>query len=160
MEVTHQLPGIQRLSWVRNAAVRSGIITGIYAASLFVCWLLVANHVSALEPYAGIRNRIAVAAMIFLLSIPLLRFRREPAKMFLSGLTAWTLLTLTYLAEELHYTLLESRMGALHIFILGGISYGLVAVFQWVFLLCARARQQHMTQFRQSHSAGERSQTR
>jgi len=160
MEVTHRLPGIQRFSWVRNVAVRAGITTGIYAAALFVCWLLVANHVSALEPYAGIRNRIAGTAMLFLLSIPMLRFRREPAKMFLSGLTAWTLLTLTYLAAELHYTLLESRMGAMHIFILGGISYALVGVFQWVFLLCARARQHHISQFRQPPTAGDQSHTR
>ena len=159
MEVTHQLPGIQRFSWVRNAAVRFGIITGIYAACLLVSWLLVANQVSALEPYAWIRNRIAETAMIVLLSMPLLRFRSEPAKMFLSGLTAWTLLTLTYLAAELHYTLLESRMGALHIFILGGISYGLVAIFQWVFLLCARSRQQYISQCRASPPAADRPRT-
>jgi hypothetical protein len=160
MEATRQLPGMQRLLWVRNAALRTGILTGIYASCIFVGWLLAANHIRRLEPFAGIRNLVAGAVMIFLLSIPLLRFRHEPAKMFLSGLTAWITLTFTYFAAELHYTLLQSRMGALHIFILGAFSYGLIAVFQWVFLLCVRARQQHVSQTRRAATAAGRSRTR
>lgn len=110
---------------------------------------------NATRKLPGMRNLIAGAVILFLLSIPVLRFRHEPAKMFLSGLTAWTTLTFTYLAAELHYTLLQNRMGALHIFILVGMSYGLLAVFQWVFLLCEMARQQHVGQTRQaSPSAG------
>jgi hypothetical protein len=160
MEATRHLPGIRRLLWVRNAALRTGILTGIYASCIFVGWLLAANHIHRLEPFAGVRNLIAGAVILFLLSIPVLRFRHEPAKMFLSGLTAWTTLTFTYLAAELHYTLLQSRMGALHIFILGAFSYGLIAVLQWVFLLCVRARRQHVAQTRQASSSAGRSRTR
>src|SRR6267143_1310414 len=65
---------------------------------------------------------------------------------FVSGLTAWTLLTFTYMAMEMNFSLLESRMGAFHIFMLGGITYGFVAVFHWVFLLCVEARQRHVAQ--------------
>jgi hypothetical protein len=160
MEATRQLPGMRRLLWVRNAALRTGILTGIYASCIFVGWLLAANHIRRLEPFAGKRNLIAGAAILCLFSIPVLRFRHEPAKMFLSGLTAWTTLTFTYLAAELHYTLLQSRMGALHIFILGGISFGLVAVFQWVFLLCAQARQEHVSQTRPASPPAGRSRAR
>jgi len=151
---------MQWFLWLRNAALRIGVLTGIYVSCAFVGWLLLANHVRQLEPIAGIRNLIAGAVMIFLLAIPVLRFRHEPAKMFVSGLTAWTLLTFTYFAAELHYSLLESRMGALHIFILGAASYGLVAVFQWVFLLCAEARQRHIAQTQQTSASAGRSRTR
>jgi len=160
MAARPQLPGMQWFLWLRNAALRSGVLTGIYVSCAFVGWLLLANHVRQLEPIAGIRNLIAGAVMIFLLAIPVLRFRHEPAKMFVSGLTAWTLLTFTYFAAELHYSLLESRMGALHIFILGAASYGLVAVFQWVFLLCAEARQRHIAQTQQTSASAGRSRTR
>jgi hypothetical protein len=74
-------------------------------------------------------------------------------KMFVSGLTAWALLTLAYVAMEMRFTLLESRMGALHAFMLGAISYGLVAVFQWVFLLCAETRHRHVAQTGDRHRA-------
>ena len=155
-----QLPGMRWLLWLRNATLRIGILTGIYISCTFFSWLLVANHIRQLEPFAGVRNLVALAVMIFLIAIPVLRFRYEPAKLFLSGLLAWTLLTFTYLAAELHYTLLESRMGALHIFILGAASYGLVAVFQWVFLLCAETRHRHMAQSQQAHASSGRSRTR
>ena len=160
MAARPQLPGMQWFLWLRNAALRIGVLTGIYVSCVFFGWLLVANHVRQLEPIAGIRNLIAGAVMIFLLAIPVLRFRHEPAKMFLSGLTAWITLTFTYFAAELHYTLLQSRMGALHIFILGAFSYGLIAVFQWVFLLCVRARQQHVSQTRRAATAAGRPHTR
>ena len=135
--------------WLRNAALRVGILTGIYVSCTFMAWLLVANHVPQLEPFAGIRNIAAGAVILLLLAIPVLRFHNEPARMFVSGLTAWTLLTFTYLASEMHFTLLESRMGAFHVFMLGAVSYGLISAVQWVFLMCAQARQRHLAQARQ-----------
>jgi hypothetical protein len=151
-----QLPGIRQMLRFRNVAVRLGVLTGIYLSCTFFAWLLIANHIPQLEPFANIRNLIALAIMFFLIAIPILRFRHEPAKMFLSGLVAWTLLTFTYFAAELHYTLLETRMGTLHLLILGVSSYGLVAVFQWVFLLCAEARQQHIAHSQQAPASGGR----
>lgn len=56
---------------------------------------------------------------------------------------------MTYLVAELNFTLLESRMGALHVFMLGGVSYGFVAVLDWVFLMCAGVRHQHVVQSRE-----------
>ncbi len=156
MTARTQLPGMRRLIWLRNTSVRFGVLMGIYAAGTLTAWLLVANHVAALEPYAGIRNLVAGAIVFVLLVIPVLRFRREPAKMFLSGLTAWTVLTLTYFAAELHYSLLESRMGAWHMFILGAAAYGALSSFLWVFLLCVKARQLHIAQTRHTATARHR----
>jgi hypothetical protein len=144
MAARPQLPGMRLFLWMRNASLRIGVITGVYLSCVFVAWLFVANRVPQLESFAGIRNLAAGAATMLLMLIPVLRFRREPVRMFVSGLTAWTLLTLTYIGMEMRFSLLESRMGALHIFMLGGVTYGFVAVFDWVFLLCVEARQRHV----------------
>ena len=88
--------------------------------------------------------------MFTMLSIPLIRFRRKPGRMFVSGVTAWILLTVTYLSAEVRFPLLESRMGALHIFTLGAVSYGFVAVLDWVFLICAEIRQHHIARSREA----------
>jgi hypothetical protein len=76
--------------------------------------------------------------------------------MFVAGLTAWTLLTFTYIGMEMNFSLLESRMGAFHIFMLGGITYCFVAVFHWVFLFCAEARHQHVAQAAQTAASASR----
>jgi len=144
------------LLWLRNASLRNGVLTGVYLSCVFVSWLYVANRVRELEPFAGIRNVAAGAAVILIMSIPVLRFRREPVRIFVSGLTAWTLLTFTYMAMEMNFSLLESRMGAFHIFMLGAITYGFVAVFHWVFLLCIEARHRHVAQSEQGPVSASR----
>ena len=159
MAARPQLPGMRWFLWLRNAALRIGILTGIYLSCTFIAWLLVANRFPQLEPFAGVRNLAAGAVMILLMAIPVLRFHNEPAKMFVSGLTAWTLLTLTYIAAEMRFSLLESRMGALQVFMLGAVSYGFVAVFHWVFLLCAEARHRHVAQTGHTAAPASRSRT-
>ena len=153
-----QLPGMRWFLWMRNAAaLRVGVFTGIYLSCIFTAWLVVANRFPQVEPFAGTRNLAAGIVMVLLMAIPVIRFHREPSRLFVSGLTAWTLLTLTYIAAEIHFSLLESRMGALQVFILGAVSYGFVAVFNWVFLLCVEARHRHMIQSGQGATPANRS---
>src|SRR5437660_1420853 len=106
MATRRQLPGMRWMLWLRYAALRHGVLTGVYLACVFVSWLYIANRVPELQSFAGIRNLAAGAAAILIMSIPVLRFRREPVRMFVSGLTAWTLLTLTYVAMEMNFSLL------------------------------------------------------
>ena len=146
MAARPQLSGLRRAWWLRNEALRTGILAGIYLSCVLVAWLELANRVRELEAYAGIRNTAGGAALLAILAMPALRFRNEPARLFLAGLTAWTLLTVTYVLAELNFKLLESRMGFFHVFMLGVVSYGFVAVLDWVFLMCAEARQQHLSQ--------------
>ena len=156
MAARPQLPGMQWFLWMRNDALRIGIYTGVCLSCVFVAWLLAANRIPQLEPFAGIRNVIAGVAEILLMAIPVLRFRGQPRKLFASSLTAWALLTLTYILMEMHYTLLASRIGAFRIFTLGGISICFVAVFQWVFLMCAEARHRHRVESAQEAVSASR----
>jgi hypothetical protein len=145
--------------WMRIAPLRTGILTGIYLSCVFVAWLEVANRVAELEPYAELRNLVGGAILIMVLAIPVLRFRNHPGRLFVSGLTAWTLLTITYVAAEMHFTLLNTRMGAFHVFVLGAVSYGFVAVLDWVFLMCAGVRHEHIAQSRQTAASAGRHRT-
>src|SRR5580658_460165 len=145
-----QLPGMRWFLWLRIPSLRIGVLTGIYLSCVFVAWSEIANRVAELERFAELRNLLAGAAFIMAMGIPVLRFRHRPGKLFIAGLAAWTLLTMTYLVAELHFTLLESRMGAFHVFVLGAVSYGFVAVLDWVFLICAGVRHEHMIHSRQT----------
>jgi hypothetical protein len=159
MAVQPLLPGVRWFLWLRIVPLRTGILTGIYLSIVFVAWLLVANRFPALEPFAEARNIVAGASLVTMLAIPVLRFRRKPGRLFVAGLTAWMLLTMTYLAAEMHFTLLESRMGALHVFVLGAVSYGFVAVLDWVLLMCAGVRHQHVAQSRETTASAGRHRT-
>ncbi len=159
MAARHQLPGMRWFLWLRIESLRTGVLTGIYLSCIFVAWLDVANRVAELAPYAEFRNLVAGVILILVMGIPVLRFRHRPGKLFVAGLTAWTLLTMTYLVAEIHFTLLESRMGALHVFVLGAVSYGFVAVLDWVFLMCAGVRHQHMAQSRENPASAGRHHT-
>jgi hypothetical protein len=150
----HQLPGKRLFLWLRIAALRTGVLTGIYLSCVLIAWLEVANRVAELERFAELRNLVAGAVLILVMGIPVFRFRGRPGKLFVSGLTAWTLLTVTYLVAELNFTLLESRMGALHVFMLGVVTYGFVAVLDWVFLMCAGVRHQHIAHSREITASG------
>jgi hypothetical protein len=159
MAARPQLPGMRWLLWLRIASLRTGILTGIYLSCVFVAWLIVANRIPALEAFAEARNLVGGALLVTVLAIPALRFRQKPGRLFVAGLTAWTLLTLTYMGAETHFTLLESRMGALHVFMLGAVSYGFVAVLDWVYLICAGVRHQHMVETREAASSAGRHRT-
>jgi hypothetical protein len=159
MEAQPRLSGVRWSFRLRDTALRTGALTGIYLSCIFIAWLWIANYVPQLYSFAHIRNLSGGAAAIFVMAIPVLRFRPQPVKLFVSGVTAWTLLTLVYIAMEMHYSLLESRMGALHFFMLGAVSYGFVAVFQWVFLLCAETRHRHIAQTTQTAVSASRFRT-
>ena len=159
MAARPQLPGMRYFLWMRIASLRTGILTGIYLSCVFVAWLEVANRVAELTPFAELRNFVAGAILILVLGIPVLRFRNRPGRLFVAGLTAWTLLTMTYIVAEINFTLLESRMGALHVFVLGAVSYGFVAVLDWVLLMCAGVRHQHVAQSREITATAGKHQT-
>ena len=160
MAARSQLPGMRGFFEMHNASLRVGILTWIFVSGAFAAWQLVAYGVPQLERFDGARDLAAGAVIILLLLIPVFSFHNEPAKLFISGLTAWTLLTISYIVAEALFSLLESRMGAVQIFVIGSASYGLIAVFHWVFLMCAETRHRHISQTGNDSSSAHRSRTR
>ena len=159
MSAGPKLPGMRWFLWLRVASLRTGVLTGIYLSCVFVAWLDIANRVPELERFAELRNLLGAVIFVTVAGIPVLRFRNRPGKLFVAGLAAWALLTMTYRVSEIHFTLLGSRLGSLHLFVLGGVSYGFVAVLDWVLLMCIGVRRQHILQSRESPASAGRHQT-
>ncbi len=138
------LPGSPWFAWVRNLTLRIGVLTGVSLSAVLGTWLVVANRVRWSANFAEIRNEGAAALTLLLMLIPIGRFLRSPARLFISGLTAWGVLTFTYLAMGLYFQGLYSRMGPLHIFMLGAAVYGVLAVVTWVIQMVWTVRQQSL----------------
>jgi len=115
-----------------NAALRIGFYSGACLSLIFAGWLVIANRVPFLEPIALERNIIAASLLGVIACIPLIRFYRLPAELLLSGLVAWTFLSLTYRAFSFKFVLLEQYYSAFHVFVLGAISYLVFATISWV----------------------------
>jgi len=77
MAARTQLPGMRWFLWMRIAPLRIGILTGIYLSCVFVGWLIVANYIPALEPFAG-----AVLAKILVLIALILFIQTRPRGLF------------------------------------------------------------------------------
>lgn len=127
---------------LRYPALRTGLLVGVGLAGVAVAWLLVANRVPSFDRFALDRNFAAVAAVALLMLIPGCLFLRSPGAMFLSGIVAWTVLTVAYRLMELIFQGLAEHMGAFHLFMLGGLVVGLVAALDWVAHLLWLARRQ------------------
>jgi hypothetical protein len=136
------LAGIERFFSLRGITLRTGIFTGAGLSVTLVAWVVIANRVPILEPFALARNVAAVAALLMLMTIPVTRFLKSPRALFVSGVCAWGILTLTYMVLEMFFWRLESRMGPLQLFMLGAVAYGLLSVFSWVVTMISIARRQ------------------
>lgn len=135
-----RLPGMRWFAWLRNATLRIGVLTGVYLSIVLGAWLVVANRMPWSANFALTRNLIAGAVFLLLMLIPVGRFLQSPARLFASGLTGWTLFTLTYLIMGFFFERLHSRLGPFHVFMLGAVVYGVVAVVAWVVSLALAAR--------------------
>ena len=138
-----KLPGYRLLGFLKNVAVRTGIYSGISLSLIFTGWLLIANRVPFLEPFALARNIVAAVLLIFFACIPLMRFYRSPAELLISGLLAWSLLTGFYRLFGFVFVLLEDNYSAFHVFVLGAVSYLLFATVSWIGTIVWRVRATH-----------------
>ena len=135
-----ELPGQQGFRWLRSPALRAGVMTGVYLSMVLVAWLLIANYVPWSARFGLIRNAATAALFVLLMLIPIWRYLRSPGRLFAAGVAGWTLLSLVYLVLGWFFHRLHSRMGPFHVFVLGVVIYGFVAVFCWVVSLVLAAR--------------------
>jgi len=135
-------PGSRWFFWLRDATLRVGILTGVYLSAVLVTWLVVANRIPWSANFALARNAAATAMGLLVMLIPVACFLRSPRRLFASGLTAWAVLTFTYLVLGIFFQRLHTRMGPFHLFMLGSAVYGSSAVLAWVCSLVLAARHQ------------------
>ena len=126
---------------VRNPAFSLGILLGVCFSGLGLAWLLLANRVPHLDQFASDRNLALAIAFVLLGLVPACRFMKSPGRSFLSGITAWTILTVTYCVTELPFPRLGTRLSAFHLFVLGCMVFGLLAALAWVMNLVFILRQ-------------------
>jgi hypothetical protein len=117
------------------------LYTGIWLSLVFVAWVMVANRVPFLEPLAQQRNVIATLLLAAIAALPVLRFLASSAELLVSGLLAWSVLTLTYRILSLKFTLLQSYYSSFHVFVLGAVAYLLFATLSWIGMIVWRARE-------------------
>src|SRR5208283_4290381 len=134
------LPGYRWLMFLRNVPVRVGMYTGICLSLIFAMWLVLANRVPLLERLALERNIIAVVGLVFFASLPILRFYRSPGDLLVSGLLAWTLLSITYRLLCMVFVLLDEKYSAFHVFVLGAVVYLVGATVSWIGTMIWRVR--------------------
>jgi len=139
------LPGYRWLMFLRNVPVRMGIYTGICLSLVFAMWLVLANRVPLLERLALERNIIAIVGLVFFASLPILRFYRSPGDLMVSGLLAWTLLSITYRLLCMVFVLLDEKYSAFHVFVLGAVVYLIFATLSWIGMIIWKVRSEDIS---------------
>jgi len=126
---------------IRNPAFSLGVLLGVCFSGVGLAWLLLANRAPHLDQFASERNLSLVIAFGLLGLVPACRFMKYPGRSFLSGITAWAILTAMYCVTELGFPRLATRLSAFHLFILGCLVFGLLAAVAWVMNLAIMLRQ-------------------
>jgi hypothetical protein len=138
-----KLPGYRLFGFLKDTALRTGIYAGTSLSIIFTGWLVLANRVPLLEPLALPRNIAGAALLVFFACIPLFRFFRAPEELLISGLLAWSLLTLTYKILCFKFLMLEQYYSAFHVFVLGAVCYLVFATVSWIGTIIWRVHAAH-----------------
>ena len=123
--------GTQAHASVRTT-VRPGLMVGAALSAVAIAWLLLANRVPTLDRLALLRNLAAGALAVVFMLVPVFRFRKHPWHLLSCGITAWSVLTVTYAILQIPFPRLGMRMGTFHFFILGAVLLALASALLWV----------------------------
>lgn len=140
MQLRTNLPGSRRLEFLHNAAIRTGVYTGVCLSLVFTTWLVIANQVPFLERFALERNVAAAAVLGFLAAVPVLRFLRLPGNLLASGMIAWVIFTVVYRILCLIYHGLSDWHSTFQVFMEGAVVYMILTTLSWIVAIIRRAR--------------------
>ncbi|HVH71501.1 MAG TPA: hypothetical protein VNB49_10375 [Candidatus Dormibacteraeota bacterium] len=140
MQVRTNLPGSRRLEFLHNAAIRTGVYTGVCLSLVFTTWLVIANQVPFLERFAFERNVAAAAVLGFLGAVPVLRFFRWPGNLLASSMMAWMIFSLWYRVLCLIYHGLSDWRSTFQVFMEGAVVYTICTAVSWIVDIIRRAR--------------------
>ncbi|MGA2419679.1 MAG: hypothetical protein ABSG69_06305 [Candidatus Acidiferrum sp.] len=116
----------------QDVAVRTGVYVGVGLSLVLVAWLFVANHAASLERFAAARNLVTLALLVLVAAVPVVRFLRMPAKLWVSSLIGWTIFSVTYGLLALAFSGLREHFGGFQVFVLGAVLYMIVATLAWL----------------------------
>jgi exosortase/archaeosortase len=96
-----------------------------------------------LESLAVPRNIAAASFLALFGCLPLFRFFRSPSELLLSSLLGWGMFTLTYGTLCLKFTMLDQYYSTFRVFVLGSVTYLLLATLCWIGTIIWRVRATH-----------------
>lgn len=140
MFVGTNLPGSRRLDFLPNAAVRTGVYTGVCLSLVFTAWLVIANQVPFLERFAFERNVAGAGVFVFLAAVPVLRFLRWPGNLLASSMIAWVIFSVVYRILCVIYRGLGDWHSSFQVFMVGAVSYMIFTTLSWIGAIIRRAR--------------------
>ncbi|HEV2197772.1 MAG TPA: hypothetical protein VGR55_19465 [Candidatus Acidoferrum sp.] len=140
MFVRTNLPGSHRLDFLRNAAIRTGVYTGVCLSLVFTAWLVIANQVPFLERFAFERNVAGAGVFVFLAAVPILRFLRWPGNLLASSMIAWVMFSVVYRMLCMIYHELSNWHSTFQVFMAGAVVYMIFTTLCWIVAIIRRAR--------------------
>ena len=140
MFVRTNLPGSRRLDFLRNAAIRTGVYTGVCLSLVFTAWLVIANQVPFLERFAFERNVAGAGVFVFLAAVPVLRFLRWPGNLLASSMIAWVIFSVVYRILGLVYHGLGDWHSTFQVFMIGAVSYMMFTTLSWIGAIIRKVR--------------------
>ncbi len=126
-----------------DPAIRLGLVTGGSLIAVMILALVAADRMPWLNRYAMERIWVSYIAFLAVMSLPVVRFFRAPARVFVSGMIAWAMFTVAYaIAGWFFFENLFIRLkhDPLETFVVGSFLYGVAAVGAWVCSLAAACR--------------------
>ena len=146
MQFRTNLPGSRRLEFLHNAAIRTGVYTGICLSLVFAAWLAIANQVPFLERFAFERNVGAAGVFVFLAAVPVRRFLRWPGNLLPASMIAWMIFSVVYRILALIYHGLSDWHSTFQVFMVGAVSYMMFTTLFWIVAIIRRARAAEISQ--------------
>lgn len=140
MFVRTNLPGSRRLDFLHNAAIRTGVYTGVCLSLVFAAWLVIANQVPFLERFAFERNVAGAGVFVFLAAVPILRFLRWPGNLLASSMIAWVMFSVVYRMLCMIYHELSNWHSTFQVFMVGAVVYMIFTTLCWIVAIVRRAR--------------------
>lgn len=140
MFVRTNLPGSRRLDFLRNAAIRTGVYTGVCLSLVFTAWLVIANQVPFLERFAFERNVAGAGVFVFLAAVPVLRFLRWPGNLLGSSMIAWVIFSIVYRILGVIYRGLSDWHSTFQVFMIGIVSYMMFTTLSWIGAIIRKVR--------------------
>ena len=140
MFVRTNLPGSRRLDFLHNAAIHTGVYTGVCLSLVFTAWLVIANQVPFLERFAFERNVAGAGVFVFLAAVPVLRFLRWPGNLLASSMIAWVIFSVLYRVLCVIYHGLSDWHSTFQVFMVGAVSYMMFTTLSWIGAIIRRAR--------------------